>query len=410
MDLRRIFELAMLSTNPIQPDRNFSADPVYVNPLQQANPCPQNSNCTFSVSFFAPSYQCTEREDFGGLQIFNRSQLAPYGDLLYASYSSIPEDDGGRPLDWNVDNPNNDTGVFTQEPSLWIGYTWDTGLPATIENATQWNTSYWRTQMNAHILECTLHNATYHITLSFISSMMQVHGADYRVVYGPPLLSPGQAMRPFMPTYMEFSGFHASGVLYRQLLAGNVSQAGDGDDSWAITYSDISETDITDPGSGMPHEEALGPYIEAGFQSIYLAMLSDTKQVSQFPDANPCDIEMNVLVWRYTPLWLAISYCIAVGLTLAAVGVGLYAMAVNGYVATTNFSTFLVTTRNADLDSMIRGSSLGTLPLNKEVGETALRFGETVRSGDATGNPSVSHAAFGFPKQIRAIIRGKQYS
>lgn len=216
----------MLSTNPIQPDRPWSADPVYVNPLQQQNPCPVNSNCTFSVSFSAPSYKCEERDEFGDTSLFKKSDLVPYGDLIYVSYSSTDEDadedDAGRPTDWDTVNPNNDTGVWKEEPTLWIGYIWNTTKTATAENATQWNTTTWATRYTPHVIACSMHNATYHITLSFLDNMQAID--DYRVEFGPLLLPPGEVMRPIDPTYMEFSGFHASGKLYRNQLAGNLTQ------------------------------------------------------------------------------------------------------------------------------------------------------------------------------------------
>lgn len=68
----KLFQLTMLSTNPLQPE----------------NPCPSDINCTYSVSFEAPSYKCEERPDFGGPRTYNLTSMAAFGNLLYASYSS----------------------------------------------------------------------------------------------------------------------------------------------------------------------------------------------------------------------------------------------------------------------------------------------------------------------------------
>lgn len=410
MDLRRIFSLAMLNTNPLQPNRqpttaNPSGNPVYITPLQPVSPCPPGSNCTYSVTFTAPSYKCEERDEFGGQTTLKKSQLAPYGDLVYISYSSPEEDELGRPLDWNTTDPSYDnTGTWTQEPSLWFGYAWNTSIPATADDAKLWNTSVWRYRMTQHVLECTLYNSTYAFDLGFFSSLMGVQ--DFSITPFRPLHTDGETVAPWMPTYMEYSGFHGTAFLYRKLLSGNITQAG-GDDNWAVTNSDISQTDIADPGTGMPHEEAFGPYVEAGFQSIFLSMQSDVKQYAQTNATEKCEVTKSVLVWRYNPLWLAISYFIAVGLTFAAVGIGLHAMIMNGYAIETNFSTFLTTTRNPDLDEVVKGSSLGASPLKKSVRETKLRFGETIRP---EGTDGVPHAAFGFPDQIRTLKKGKQYA
>lgn len=181
-----------------------------------------------------------------------------------------------------------------------------------------------------------------------------------------------------------------------------------------ITESDISQTDIIDPGSGLPYSEDLGPAIEQSFHDIYLSFLADTKQKSQVFVDKPCEESAHVLVWSYRPMWLAVSYFIAVGLTFAAVGVGLHAIATNGYVAQTNFSTFLTTTRNPDLDKMTEGSCLGAWPLKKDLLNTRLRFGQT-RAGDRSTDDNASgdllpHAAFGFVDQVTTIEKGKKYS
>jgi hypothetical protein len=192
------------------------------------------------------------------------------------------------------------------------------------------------------------------------------------------------------------------------MLAGNISQKGQAD--WVMTESDISQTDILDPGNGMAYEEDLGPAIEASFHNVYLSFLADLKQRSQLFVDLPCKASAHVLVWRYRPTWLAVSYFIAVGVTFAAIGVGFHAIAANGYVAQTNFSTFLTTTRNPDLDKLAEGSCLGVWPLKKELRDTRLRFGQTAAPGspgDAVNAPA--HAAFGFEKEVTPIERGKKY-
>lgn len=187
MDSRRIFQLSMLSDAPLQPQ----------------NPCRADSNCSFSLSFAAPSYKCEPRPDFGGIRTYNMSQMVPLGNLLYASYSSFEEDFVGRPLDWNRTVPNDDTGVFKKEPSLWVGWVYNTTIPATADNATQWNTSYWRNQLRTHVMECSFWNSTYSYDLSFLQGKMNV--TSYSVRQDKLLLTPGDTMAPWMATYMEFA-------------------------------------------------------------------------------------------------------------------------------------------------------------------------------------------------------------
>lgn len=187
MDSRRNFQLSLLSDQPLQPD----------------SPCPTDSNCTFSLAFAAPSYKCEPRDDFGGMRTYNLSQMAPQGDLLYASYSSFEEDFVGRPLGWNRTVPNNDTGVFRREPSLWVAWVYNTTLPATVENSTRWNTSYWGHQLIQRVMECTFWNSTYSYNLSYLQGKMNVD--DYSVRQDVLMLPEGSVMAPYMPNYMEWS-------------------------------------------------------------------------------------------------------------------------------------------------------------------------------------------------------------
>ncbi|KAK3995259.1 hypothetical protein QBC44DRAFT_320751 [Cladorrhinum sp. PSN332] len=392
MDSRRIFQLAMLSKEPLQP----------------SSPCPTDSNCTYSVSFHAPSYKCERRDDFGGLKLYNKSQMAPFGNLLYASYSSVQEDPVGRPLTWDIKNVTHETGVFDTEPTLWVSWVWNTTLATTPENSTQWNTSYWRYQINTHIMECTLWNSTYNYTLEYLHGKMNV--TDSNITHDTLLLPRGEVKTPSDPNYMEFSGFHGTALMYRQMLLGNFTQAGQ--DAWMITESAISQTSsILDPGSGFPYEEDLGPYIEGAFQNVWLSFLSNEVQVAQRYRDVDCEVSRHVLVWNYDSTWLAVSYFVAVGLTLVAIAVGMRAIVLNGYVAQTNFSTFLATSRNGDLDRLVgEGECLGAWPFKKEFRETRLRFGEVLGDGSEESSPLLPHAAFGFEERVKGIEKGKQYA
>jgi hypothetical protein len=187
MDSRRNFQLSLLSAEPLQPD----------------SPCPTDSNCTFSLSFAAPAYRCEKRDDFGGQRLYNLSQIAPHGDLLYASYSSFEEDFVGRPLNWNRTAPDEKTGIFEREPSLWVAWVYNTTLPATSDNATQWNTSHWPHQLKSYVMECLLWNSTYSYDISYNQGKMNV--THYSVRHDRLMLPPGSVMAPPMPTYMEYS-------------------------------------------------------------------------------------------------------------------------------------------------------------------------------------------------------------
>ncbi len=115
--------------------------------------------------------------------------------------------------------------------------------------------------------------------------------------------------------------------------------------------------------------------------------------------------------WEYKPRWLVVSYTVAGALVFVTVGVGLHAISRNGYSGDTDFSTFLATTRNPELDGLLVGYSLGIWPLSKEVRRTRLKFGELVHSegADAGNGQGDAHASFGFPDTVRDLVRGKKY-
>lgn len=181
MELERIFTLSTLSTT---------------GPLASANPCPPGTNCTYSIQFDGPAYGCEERAEFGGpYQLYNKSQMAPAGDLLYASYSFLPmgpEDENGEPLAWyNMSESDPEVGVFTGLPSLWLG--WATGIP---DGPSLWS------NLTTHIAECQMYNATYSFTVTFASGDMIINNSA--TTLNGLLLSPGVTKSPSERDYLQF--------------------------------------------------------------------------------------------------------------------------------------------------------------------------------------------------------------
>lgn len=181
MEMERIFTLATLSTT---------------GPLAPANPCPAGTNCTYSIQFDAPAYGCEERDDFGGpYQLYNKSQMAPAGDVLYASYSSLPmgpEDENGEPLIWyNMTDSDPEVGVFTGLPSLWLG--WATGIP---DGPSLWS------NLTTHIAECRMYDATYSFTVTFASGNVVINDSATRL--NSLLMPPGSTKSPSALDYLRF--------------------------------------------------------------------------------------------------------------------------------------------------------------------------------------------------------------
>lgn len=84
---------------------------------------------------------------------------------------------------------------------------------------------------------------------------------------------------------------------------------------------------------------------------------------------------------------------------------GVFSFVENGVVHSMAFSAILATTRNAGLDELVVGQSLGAIPLDENVGRARLRFGEL--SEKMTG--SVRRVGFGFEEEVAGLERGAKY-
>ncbi|KAH9909637.1 hypothetical protein F4778DRAFT_712103 [Xylariomycetidae sp. FL2044] len=358
-ELERIFRLSILS---------------YDGPLKPSSPCSSVESCTYSLQLDAPAYQCEERQEFGGFNSFGyeRSQLEP-DNLLYASYSSLPEAEGGKPLAWGTDESAPDYGVFTEIPSLWVG--WITGSSA----------------HESHIVECPLYNATlsYEITFSGDTMLTNRTGVELHSL----LLPSGTSKRPEEGNYQQFSGYHAAAYLFRAFLGGNLT--------WdpiatVIDETAASQTNLFEQVSGYPIEDDLGRSVENRFDDFILSMISTTQLHSQVNLTMPCSITDSVLLWRYEPFWLVLSYSLAVGFTLVVVTLGGHCFYKNGYSMDTTFSSFVTTTRSKDLDKLSEGHSLGQWPMLKDISEAKIKFG-------SLADPAAEHAAFAFPSSVDSV-------
>jgi hypothetical protein len=147
----------------------------------------------------------------------------------------------------------------------------------------------------------------------------------------------------------------------------------------------------------------------------YLSSADLTNDNTIFKDIPTSDTR-NVYV--YHPLYLFLSYGLALLFTSVAACIGFYSLFVNGVTHSMSFSAIVATTRNPDLDSLSRGSSLGTVPLNTNIEKVELRFGPLLNSNTGLGNEGyehemgdgvVPHLAFGFEHSVGHVKKGALY-
>jgi hypothetical protein len=114
-------------------------------------------------------------------------------------------------------------------------------------------------------------------------------------------------------------------------------------------------------------------------------------------------------VYQYNSRNLILSYSIAVGVTIFCIIIGTYATITNGVSHSSSFSAMIATTRNPQLDRLVEGSSLGALPLDREMRKTKLKFGELIGDGREKGGVA-GHVGFGFEDNVLNLRRDGKYS
>lgn len=77
--------------------------------------------------------------------------------------------------------------------------------------------------------------------------------------------------------------------------------------------------------------------------------------------------------WHYSPRNLLLAYAVGTLAAFVSVLLGVWAFYVNGYSASTSFSTILVTTRNPALDALSRPDSMSLQPLSQSLRKTQLQ-------------------------------------
>jgi hypothetical protein len=108
--------------------------------------------------------------------------------------------------------------------------------------------------------------------------------------------------------------------------------------------------------------------------------------------------------YKYNPRNLLITYGVATAITIAFVLIGFHAYTVNGIASDSSFSSILMTTRNEDLDTLIRGHGLGAQPLPDVIADVKLRFGVIGGRG-----PGGGHVAVWLANTVSALKKGEQY-
>ncbi|CZR61875.1 uncharacterized protein PAC_11772 [Phialocephala subalpina] len=162
-----------------------------------------------------------------------------------------------------------------------------------------------------------------------------------------------------------------------------------------------AHTDIFEQPSWMCRNGTLAPAIEDLFNNITISMLS--ANISGAPNQTiPITTFSTHNIYQYNSLNLILSYGVAIAVAILSIAIGTYVTIQNGVSHSTSFSATIATTRNVQLDRLVEGSSLGALPLDRDVRKTKVRFRELV---DGDGD-----IAFGLEDRVLGLRRGEKYT
>ncbi|KAF2803463.1 uncharacterized protein BDZ99DRAFT_468019, partial [Mytilinidion resinicola] len=422
-----------------RPSKNavrLSVMSVYTNkPVEikggDAKACGAGWNCTFSISFVGPGYQCNEIANASSdtaLQSgspFNTSSLAPIGDKIYiadvdaAEYANpqLLTNDKGEPIEgppWPAE-----LGALKAEPKLWIGYSVNTTQPYAPDSAFA---GKWKTVKIPRIFACEHHETQYTVHFNY-SGGKQTTTVTNKTFLNPIIDTSIQATKsangtshPFditpssnfilpgldVPRYKLIAAYHSIGYLFRNWLRGTVEIEG----KWPRTLSDVTETRLVNRKTYWPL-----PNLEKEVQSLYedllLTLLSDTSLLIVANATVPCTKSRYVSEFMYHTRSLWIGYAIIIVLAFICLLVGFISMIENGVVSGTGFVHTMVTTRNPVLDALGHGSCLGNGPFPRDLLKTKLKFG-VVDDGGIEDGPA--HCAFGLESQTRKIVKGMPYA
>jgi len=152
--------------------------------LQPSNPCPESGNCSYILEFEGPAYDCQEKSDYepAANTSMTKEKLIPTGNFSYFGLSSVYENDYGAPLWWDYpETPEDEIGLFLEEPSLWLGYTINTTVPLIEPITTNWG-ARWYHEFTQHVIQCSMHAAIYRHSVLWSNGVMSLESSTTKLI------------------------------------------------------------------------------------------------------------------------------------------------------------------------------------------------------------------------------------
>ena len=358
-------------------------------------PSPCGSNCSYSVSFFGPAYDCENATD------------------LSQAPSSI-------------------TGFVTPDVLTVWGSVDDYEAPGTEKPSSLSSQGLWiRTGLDGPdlILLCTVHNATYQSNVTYANNLQTITTE---------VTLHDQIPSSVIQNYNDIAYEHAnnSTALWQSinmfaiqdsvagLLSGVVTQSANLAFNFNRTLIAMSDFVQFSPG-GLTIKGDLAQQLEELLVNTTLSLnfFLQRPPIPQVVGENSIsfpviNITANASIisyaskYSYSPATLWIPYSLALSTGFLCVLVGCMMLIENGVDSNMSFSQLLVTTRNSSLDALADGACLGGGAISHNMQRVKLRYGQlqTGLQDEDDSEEVVAHAAFGLNDEIVPLRRGRMYA
>jgi len=359
-------------------------------------PSPCGSNCSYTVNFDGPAYQCVDIElpmnASGFLESIYNTSLGMVNASLTTTY-------GGT----------NYTHWQEASDGIWI----------------------WRNFLGdnfTHGTHCELYGATYTTAVNYSDNIPSIGTKVFlqEQIFSSitdQILNPFPDPGPSNTTY-QLANFYAIEQAVEELLQGSITLINSGlvneepsisvsGDSLVTLWSFVN-TNNTSADNPLTFPTNFAQRLEELLMNITIS-ITNLHQGSglraspaTYSSANATIVSYPSL-FVYSPRTLWEIYGTALALGCICVAIGLYLLFKSGLSADMSFSQIMVTTRNPRLDRLCHGAALGQDFISKELRRTKLKYGEAVNMDYQEDEVSNRHVCFGLEKEVAAISKDMIY-
>ncbi|KAK7426556.1 hypothetical protein QQZ08_006886 [Neonectria magnoliae] len=275
--------------------------------------CGPGWNCSTTINFVAPGYQCeelygdndSEIKKFGGVEApFNLSQIAPIGNWTYYAITNegeyapqqVNSGDAGIPI-MSPPFPKH-LGAFRTEPVIWLGYASVENL--TEEHPTENGTPGWDKAYKPVVFACEHYETNYTVNLNYTGGLQsyEVIKRDYmsKIIdttfvrdedakdgtldKTKAVPEKNYVLPQNIRKYRRTAAYHALGKQLRDLIHGDIKIPG------TITESKVIPSRLIDRHEWLPVHN-LQNEVRRLYEDIIISLFSDPQMIAVSWAADP---------------------------------------------------------------------------------------------------------------------------